>query len=101
VIAFGVRLPVRNRPCSHAASWVNTRTCYSFMFRTEGGRLTVDWDIGADVVVVGFGGATALSGGIVYAGGGTAQQRAATRQPPRRGAGGPDHRHGNGGACAG
>ena len=63
----------------------------------------MDWDIGADVVVVGFGGAgacaaleasaqgrsvvvldrfagggaTALSGGIVYAGGGTAQQRAA------------------------
>jgi 3-oxo-5alpha-steroid 4-dehydrogenase len=65
--------------------------------------LTVDWDIEADVVVVGFGaagacaaleaaaqarsvvvldrftggGATALSGGIVYAGGGTPQQRAA------------------------
>jgi 3-oxo-5alpha-steroid 4-dehydrogenase len=64
---------------------------------------TVDWDIEADVVVVGFGaagacaaleaaeagrsvvildrfaggGATALSGGIVYAGGGTPQQRAA------------------------
>jgi 3-oxo-5alpha-steroid 4-dehydrogenase len=62
-----------------------------------------DWDIEADVVVVGFGaagacaaleaaaagcsvlildrfgggGATALSGGVVYAGGGTAQQRAA------------------------
>jgi 3-oxo-5alpha-steroid 4-dehydrogenase len=63
----------------------------------------VDWDIEADVVVVGFGaagacaaleaaaadrsvvvldrfaggGATALSGGVVYAGGGTPQQRAA------------------------
>ncbi|HWM97890.1 MAG TPA: FAD-dependent oxidoreductase, partial [Streptosporangiaceae bacterium] len=62
-----------------------------------------DWDLEADVVVVGFGaagacaaleaaatgasvlvldrfgggGATALSGGVVYAGGGTAQQRAA------------------------
>jgi 3-oxo-5alpha-steroid 4-dehydrogenase len=62
-----------------------------------------DWDLGADVVVVGFGaagacaaleaaaagasvlvldrfgggGATALSGGVVYAGGGTPQQRAA------------------------
>ena len=62
-----------------------------------------DWDVEADVVVVGFGaagacaaleaaaagaavlvldrfgggGATALSGGVVYAGGGTAQQRAA------------------------
>jgi 3-oxo-5alpha-steroid 4-dehydrogenase len=69
------------------------------------------WDIQADVVVVGFGaagacaaieaaragrsvvlldrfcggGATALSGGVVYTGGGTAQQRAAgvsdTRTP--------------------
>ena len=65
--------------------------------------MTGDWDIDADVVVVGFGaagacaaleaaaqarsvlvldrftggGATALSGGVVYAGGGTAQQRAA------------------------
>jgi 3-oxo-5alpha-steroid 4-dehydrogenase len=63
----------------------------------------VDWDVEADVVVVGFGaagacaaleaaaagrsvlilerfgggGATALSGGVVYAGGGTPQQRAA------------------------
>jgi len=62
-----------------------------------------DWDVQADVVVVGFGaagacaaleaaaagrrvlvldrfdggGATALSGGVVYAGGGTPQQRAA------------------------
>ena len=62
-----------------------------------------DWDVEADVVVVGFGaagacaaleavtaggsvlildrfgggGATALSGGVVYAGGGTPQQRAA------------------------
>jgi 3-oxo-5alpha-steroid 4-dehydrogenase len=65
--------------------------------------LPADWDIAADVVVVGFGaagacaaleaaaagrsvlvldrfaggGATALSGGVVYAGGGTPQQRAA------------------------
>jgi 3-oxo-5alpha-steroid 4-dehydrogenase len=65
--------------------------------------LPVDWDVEADVVVVGFGaagacaaleaaaagasvlvldrfgggGATALSGGVVYAGGGTPQQRAA------------------------
>ena len=67
--------------------------------------MPADWDIQADVVVVGFGaagacaalgggrrrggrrvlvldrfdggGATALSGGVVYAGGGTAQQRAA------------------------
>ena len=65
--------------------------------------MSADWDVQADVVVVGFGaagacaaleaaaagcsvlvldrfaggGATALSGGIVYAGGGTAQQRAA------------------------
>jgi 3-oxo-5alpha-steroid 4-dehydrogenase len=68
-----------------------------------GGRLPADGDIAADVVVVGFGaagacaaleaaaagcrvlvldrftggGATALSGGIVYAGGGTPQQHAA------------------------
>jgi 3-oxo-5alpha-steroid 4-dehydrogenase len=68
-----------------------------------GGTLPRDWDIEADVVVVGFGaagacaaleaaaagrsvlvldrfgggGATALSGGVVYAGGGTPQQRAA------------------------
>jgi 3-oxo-5alpha-steroid 4-dehydrogenase len=68
----------------------------------EGGVPT-DWDVEADVVIIGFGaagacaalegaaagarvlvldrfdggGATALSGGIVYAGGGTAQQRAA------------------------
>ena len=65
--------------------------------------MSADWDIRADVVVVGFGaagacaaleaaaagcsvvvldrfaggGATALSGGVVYAGGGTPQQRAA------------------------
>jgi 3-oxo-5alpha-steroid 4-dehydrogenase len=65
--------------------------------------LSADWDLQADVVVVGFGaagacaaleaaaagcsvlaldrftggGATALSGGVVYAGGGTPQQRAA------------------------
>ena len=65
--------------------------------------MSAEWDLQADVVVVGFGaagacavleaaaagrsvlvldrftggGATALSGGIVYAGGGTAQQRAA------------------------
>ena len=65
--------------------------------------MSADWDIRADVIVVGFGaagacaaleaaaagcsvlvldrfaggGATALSGGVVYAGGGTAQQRAA------------------------
>jgi 3-oxo-5alpha-steroid 4-dehydrogenase len=65
--------------------------------------LSADWDLNADVVVVGFGaagacaaleaaaagcsvlvldrftggGATALSGGVVYAGGGTPQQRAA------------------------
>jgi 3-oxo-5alpha-steroid 4-dehydrogenase len=69
----------------------------------KGGALPPDWDVEADVVVVGFGaagacaaleaaaagrsvlildrfgggGATALSGGVVYAGGGTPQQRAA------------------------
>src|SRR6266700_4072881 len=69
----------------------------------RGGSLSADWDVQADVVVVGFGaagacaaleaaaagcsvvvldrftggGATALSGGVVYAGGGTPQQRAA------------------------
>jgi 3-oxo-5alpha-steroid 4-dehydrogenase len=69
----------------------------------KGGLVPPDWDIEADVVVVGFGaagacaaleaasvgcsvlvldrfeggGATAVSGGVVYAGGGTPQQRAA------------------------
>ncbi len=102
-IRFPACLPVRYRPCSHAASWVNTRTCCSFTLRTKGSDLSANWDIEADVVVVGFGaagacaaleaaalgrsvvvldrfeggGATALSGGVVYAGGGTPQQRAA------------------------
>jgi 3-oxo-5alpha-steroid 4-dehydrogenase len=76
---------------------------FQFCASNGKGSWSVDWDIEADVVVVGFGaagacaaleaaaagrsvvvldrfaggGATALSGGVVYAGGGTPQQRAA------------------------
>src|SRR5690349_13468468 len=91
--------PLPTAITSNSGSSALTRTGYSF---STGGD-NMDWDERADVVVVGFGaagactaieaadagadvlvldrfgggGASALSGGVVYAGGGTAYQRAA------------------------